>query len=329
MKFQNFVVKQLEHAGVAEEHRLPIYKANEDLFRKAFTHHSFTKSEFADVKDANRVLKNHGVRIQTLDEMTRFENYEKLEFKGDRDLKSVHGRLLANRYPELDQGQLTFAFQELIKEKVYALESERLGFFEQILMSDAVREQAKHWKAEDMEKVNMAVIKKYFRKGERENVYFKLLEDTYEAFACALVESVDLYTKSIAGPGHAMLFRWGGQILDHLTFDPTANNKAPGMQLKELWEDIYVDKYFEKVKFTNNMMFVIDQKKRGLGYIPIKAVDPFLPSNHRDKVIAETHGKDEKDARRKASIIALKFLNKWKTKEIEAGRKKKEARAQK
>jgi len=325
MNFQNFIVKQLANAGVAKEHRIKIFLGHEDLFRQAVTHKSFEPSQFKDVQEANSALKKHGIQVKTIEELERFDNNERLEFRGDRYLKGVHGRILSDKFPQLSEGDLTFAFQKLIGEKVYGNDAARLGFFDYLLTSPAVKEQAIHWERGDIEKVNMAIVKKYWRKGERENVYLKLLEDAYEAFACALVEAVDLYTKSLFGPGMGMLFRWASPIMDNLPFDPTdiKVTKAPGMQLKELWEDIYVDKYLEGVKFTNQMMFKIDQKNRSLGYIPIMAVDPFLPWDSKDKIIAKTHGESEKDARRKASEIALKFLYKWRVKDIEAGREKK------
>lgn len=334
MSFQNFIVKQLAHAGVSKEHRIPIYEGHEELFRQAVTHKSFEPSQFNDIKEVNKMLKPHKIKVKTVEEIERFDDNEKLEFRGDRYLKGVHGRVLSDKYPELSEGGLTFAFQKLIGEKVYGKEGERLGFFNFLLTSPAVMEQAIHWKNGDIDKVNMAIVKKYWRKGERENVYLKLLEDALEAFGCALVEAVDLYTKSLFGPGMGMLFRWARPIMDNLPFDPTniKVTKAPGMQLKELWEDIYADKYMEGYKFTNEAynlnqkkvaMFKIDQKNRSLGYIPIMAIDPFLPWGHKEKIIAKTHGESEKDARRKASEIALKYLYKWRKKEIEAGREKK------
>lgn len=334
MNFQNFITKQLAEAGVAKEHRLPIYQGHEELFRQAVTHKSFDTSQFETVEQVNQALKNHNITVKTVEEIERFDNNEKLEFRGDRYLKGIHGRVLSDKYPELSEGDLTFAFQKIISEKIYGNEAARLGFFDFILVSPAVMEQAIHWKNGEITKVNMAVVKKYWRKGERENVYLKLLEDSYEAFGCALVEAVDLYTKSLFGPGMGMLFRWGGKIMDNLPFDPTniKVTKAPGMQLKEIWEDIYVDKYLDGWKFTNEAynpkqkkvaMFRIDKQNSTQGRIPIIAVDPFLPMNHKDKIIAKTEGVTEKEARRKASEIALKYLYKYRSKDIDAGREKK------
>jgi len=332
--FKEFILQQLATAGVAKEHRIPIFRGHEELFRQAVTHKSFDPSQFKDLKEVNEALKNHDITVESIDEIKRYGNNERMEFRGDRYLKGVHGRVLSDKYPQLSEGDLTFAFQKVIGEKVYGNEAARLGFFDFLLTSPAVMEQAIHWKKGEIKKVNMAVVKKYWRKGERENVYLKLLEDAYEAFGCALVEAVDLYTRSIFGPGMGMLFRWASAIMDNLPFDPTdiKVTKAPGMQLKELWEDIYVDKYMDGWKFTNEAynpkqkkvaMFMIDKKNSSQGHIPIMAVDPFLPMGHRDKIIARTHGESEKDARRKAAEIALKFLYKWRKKDIEAGQEKK------
>jgi len=268
--------------------------------------------------------------------MDRFDNNERMEFKGDRYLKGVHGRVLSDKYPELDQETLTWAFQQLIKEKTYAEEAERLGFFDYILMSDDVKTQALHWKKGEIEKVDMKVVNKYWRASKRVNIYLKLLEDAYEAFGCALVEAVDNYTDSLFGPGMGMLFRWAAPIMNNLKFDPTKKEetKHPVMRLKELWEVIYSKELYESkrqggrpIKFSNDgkyAIFRIDYKRKSQGYIPIEAVDPMLPYNDREKVIAKTHGETEQDARKKAAEIALKNLYKWRKKDIDRGLKGKQ-----
>lgn len=328
MSFQNFILKQLKLAGVAKEHRLPIYKNNKDIFVKAFIHKSFQKEEFNNINQVNNILKPYDITINTLNDMDNFGNNELFEFNGDIYLKAVHGKILADSYPHLitkAQGDLTFAFQKLISERIYAKEAERLGFFQFLLTSNIVKEQAIHWKNEDIKKVDMMVVKKYWRKGERENVYFKLLEDAFEAFACALVTSVDKYTDSIFGPGMGMLYRWGLPIMNFLTFDPAdiTQTKHPGMVLKELWEDIYADKFLSGFKVTKQNIFKIGQDKK-IGYIPIEAIDPITRA-----VIAKTIGATEQEARKKASEIAIKYLQKWRADDIEKGKEYKKTMLQK
>ena len=155
MNFKNFVTKQLANAGVSKEHRIPIFQQSEDLFRQSVTHKSFDQTQFSDVNEVNKVLKSHGIKLKSIEEIKKFGNNERMEFRGDRYLKGVHGRILADKYPELTEGDLTFAFQKLISEKVYGNEAARLGFFEFLLTSPAVMEQAIHWKNGDIDKVNM------------------------------------------------------------------------------------------------------------------------------------------------------------------------------
>jgi len=317
MSFEDFIIHHLELAGVSKEHRKPIFLENKEKFIRAFTHKSFNPYDFKNIYAINRILLPYGIKVADSSELAKFPSYETMEFKGDLYLKTVHGKILADRYPvsgAMDQQRLTFAFQRLISEKVYSNEAERLGFFQYILMSDKVQQQALLWKEGKIDQLDNAFLVKYWRKGAREAIYKKLLEDTLESFACALVESVDAYTKSIFGPGMAMLYRWGMPLLDNLSFDPTnlAETKAKGMVLKELWEDIYSNK-FEFAKLKNEDMFIMNK-------VPGKPIQIFAIDPITKDVIARTSGLTEKEARAKAAEIAVAWLLKWKSKEIEAGK---------
>jgi dsRNA-specific ribonuclease len=316
-QFQQFIVDQLKQAGVSEEHRLPIFLKSKEKFIQAFTHRSFNPQDFKNVYAINRILIPYDIKVTDSKQLSTYQHYDTMEFKGDLYLKTVHGKILADRYPlsaKMDQQRLTFAFQKLIAEDSYSAEAERMGLFQFILMSDVIQQQAIFWKEGKLEQLDPDLITKYWKKGVRVNIYKKLLEDTMESLACAIVEAVDLYTDSIFGPGMAMLYRWSLPFFDNLTFDPTDLDatKARGMVLRELWEQIYPVEFAGR-KVSNEMMFTM-VKIQGKP-IEISAVDPIT-----GEVIAITTGISEKEARSKASDMAVTWLYKWKDKEIEAGK---------
>lgn len=315
--FQQFIVGQLKQAGVSEEHRLPIFLKSKEKFIQAFTHRSFNPQDFKNLYAINQILLPYDIKVTDPSQLSVYEHYDTMEFKGDLYLKTVHGKILADRYPlsaKMDQQRLTFAFQKLISEDSYSSEAERMGLFQFILMSDVIQQQAIYWKEGKLEQLDPDLITKYWKKGVRVNIYKKLLEDTMESLACAIVEAVDLYTDSIFGPGMAMLYRWSLPFFDHLTFDPTdlGATKARGMVLRELWEQIYPVEFAGR-KVSNEMMFTM-VKIPGKP-IEISAIDPITR-----EVIAKTTGVSEKEARSKASEMAVNWLYKWKTKEMEAGK---------
>lgn len=321
MSFKDFILSNLKLADIAPAVREEIYRIGFEDFKTAFTHKSFRSYNFKDI---------HELRAQqfTMDELTfsslkdldSFKNYDQLEFLGDKQLNVCLSELLLEDYPNLPAQHLTFAFQKISSEQYLSRFAKEHNFFPHILMSPFYYQQAIYWRDGQQEKIDISV----YQKGKIFNIYDKLLEDTCESFANALVRAIDKYTK-VKFTGMNFLLTWATNIMKLIDFDPNDldETKAVGMVMKEMWEDLYAkDMKDDKItfKFANHNMFIIGEKIPGK--VPIKAIDPVTK-----RVIAETVGVSEQDAREKASKLVVAWLKNNKMREIEEGRRYKRANA--
>lgn len=314
MSFKDFIFSNLKMAGLAERTHEEIYKLGFEDFKTAFTHKSFRSQNFQDLHQLRaQQFTMEELTFSSLKEIDSFKEYDQLEFLGDKQLNTCLAKLLLDDYPDLPASNLTFAFQKISSERYLSEFAKQHDFFNHILMSPFYYQQAVLWKEGRQEQVDI----KIYNKGKIFNVYDKLLEDTCESFAAALVKAVDKYSGVEYGPGMNILLNWARNIMKLIDFDPRKleDIKAVGMVMKEMWEDLYVKELKdEKVKkFANHNMFIIGEKQPGK--VSIKAIDPVTK-----KVVAETVGVSEQDAREKAAKLTVEWLKKNKMREIEEGR---------
>jgi dsRNA-specific ribonuclease len=314
MSFKDFIFSNLKMAGLAERTYEEIYRLGFEDFRTSFTHKSFRSYNFKDIHELRaQQFSMEELTVSSLKEIDSMKEYNQLEFLGDKQLNTCLAKLLLDEYPDLPDGNLTFAFQKISSERYLSEFAKQHDFFNHILMSPFYYQQAVLWKEGRQEAVDV----KIYNKGKIFNVYDKLLEDTCESFAAALVKAVDAYSGVEYGPGMNILLGWTRGIMKLVDFDPRKleDIKAVGMVMKEMWEDLYAkDLKDEKVKkFANHNMFIIEGKQPGK--VPIKAIDPVTR-----RVVAETVGVSEQDAREKAAKLAVEWLKKNKMSEIEQGR---------
>lgn len=313
--FKDFVFGQMKAAGLKKSTWEPIYKVGFPYFQQAFTHESFKGSAFHDIHEL-RSMQFSMEELQTITSLKELDNmpsYEQLEFTGDKQINVCIAQHLTEKYPGLPAGNLTFSFQKLASEKYLARFGKKQGFFEHILLSPALYNQAILFRDGLPTEIDI----NFFQGGKIYDIYAKLVEDCVEAFAAALCQSINLYAESPFGPGMAILYTWTQGIMQEQDFDATDIDqiKAPGIQLREAWENIYAQRKDAAKKFSNNDMFMIDQTKRKPGYVPIKAINPVTR-----KVIAETVGLTEQDAKANAAILANDYIKAHFAKELEIGK---------
>jgi ribonuclease-3 len=90
-----------------------IVPENEEVFKKALTHSSYTKEN----------------------EISSLENYERLEFLGDAVLELIITDYLYNKYPEKDEGELTAYRSSLVNAVIIGDVALHLGMNEFLLLS--------------------------------------------------------------------------------------------------------------------------------------------------------------------------------------------------
>ena len=226
-----------------------------------------------------------------------------LEAYGDHVLNTALFDILWERYPDLDQGTITAAFQKAKAEEILSLEGKRCGFFEHIVASREYMEDALNWR-DNCGKDNFHPV------NENENVYIKLLEDTIESFCGALCKAVNKYSKCYVGTGAEIVYKWAITIIDGLPFDPTDKEQTKNIkqQLKEFWDVVYAQEVISGNKMQNNFMFIKDAIESRPGRIVMYAVDPN-PNVRRDKKrISRAIGYNIDNARLEAAKIAFPII---------------------
>jgi dsRNA-specific ribonuclease len=313
--FKDFVFGQMKLAGLKKSTWEPIYQLGFPYFRQAFTHETFKSTAFQDIHEFRSMqFSMEELQNISLKELDTLPSYEQLEFTGDKQINVCIAQHLTEKYPGLPAGNLTFSFQKLASEKYLARFGKKQGFFDHILLSPALFNQAILFRDGLPTEIDI----NFFQGGKIYDIYAKLVEDCVEAFAAALAISVDKYAESPFGPGLAILYTWTKNgIMKEQDFDATDIDqiKAPGIQLREAWENIYAQRRDAAKKFSNNDMFIIDQTARKPGYVPIKAINPVTR-----KVIAETVGLTEQDAKANAAVLALDYIKATFAKELDAGK---------
>ena len=264
MDFETFILKQMKRAGVGNDAKT-IFRTNEKLFRRAFTH----KSESV-------------------------ENYDMLEAFGDKILNACLFDIMHELYPNLNQGTITLAFQKAKSEEIFSLEGEREGFFDHIIMSDEYKHDCLIWKRLEDNNIKYSAVngnlsacldrdlqvrmKNPFLDPTHDtyNLYKKVLEDTIESFCGALCKAVNTWTGLKMGPGSQIVYDWAVPLAKNLPFDCTNTEETRNIkqQMKEFWDTVYAKDVNEKKKMTNHMMYWHDKKNSRPGQVVMHATDP-------------------------------------------------------
>jgi len=100
-----------------------------ELFQKAFIHKSYCLKNYEHIEIEN----NHNNYLNLLN-----DNYERLEFLGDKVLKSVIGFYLVLRYPDNDEGFMTKLQAKIENKNTLYNFSKVLGFKDFIIISKHV-----------------------------------------------------------------------------------------------------------------------------------------------------------------------------------------------
>lgn len=266
----------MKRAGIAHKRAVAIYENHKALFVQAFTH-----------KTANS------------------ENYDMLEAFGDKILNTALFDIMWEKYPQLDQGSITPAFQKAKSEEILSLVGQQQGFFDHVVMSSEYKADCVNWR-DNRHKANFSPT------HENENIYHKVLEDTVESFCGALCKAVNLYSECKMGPGAEVVYNWAVPIIDNLPFDPTDSSQTRNIkqQLKEFWDTVYVEDINNGNRIGNHMMFWIDKSKARPGRKVIHATDPDPKVRGRRKIIASTIGYNDANARLEAAKLAFPLVKK-------------------
>lgn len=140
---------------------------NEELFKKALTHGSFTHEN----------------------ELSLLENYERLEFFGDAVLKLCVSEILYKKFPHYAEGELTKIRSIVVSDLTLAKIAEEIGLSELILLGKKEEKMGGRTRKSILACVFEAVLAAYYLDGKYgeilnflEKVFMPFIEETDENF---------------------------------------------------------------------------------------------------------------------------------------------------
>jgi ribonuclease-3 len=165
---------------------LNIIKINDiNLYQTAFIHTSYTKN------NCENDFKNKPRNVIDLFD----EDYENMEFLGDRCLDLSIAFYLHRMYPTMDQGFKTKMKTKLVKKDTLAKFARFLGFSDLIIISKHIEEKT--------------------NEGRNNS---RILEDVFEAFLCAIFldqnKNIEYQSPAMKNLGKYRLFGPGWQIVN-------------------------------------------------------------------------------------------------------------------
>lgn len=312
MDFETFILKQMKRAGVNKKNSVDIFRAYKDLFVKAFTH-----------KSANPI-----------------DNYDMLEAFGDKIINTCLFDALQEKYPTLDQGTVTLAFQKAKSEEIFSREGVKEEFFDHIIMSPEYKHDCLIWRdlnnnpqkytiIQDSDiNNNLSIDSKTRMKqiflnpsNDKEDIYRKVLEDTVESFCGALCKSINLWTDSRMGPGAEMVYRWALPIIEDLPFDCTNVDETRNIkqQMKEFWDTVYAQDVTEGRKMTNFMMYWHDKNNSRPGQVIMHATDPNPKQKGKRRILGSVIGPNQKYAQLYVAQLVFPMIKQYYASQYEKG----------
>jgi ribonuclease-3 len=241
---------------------------NIDIYRKAFVHKSYITRKNENYVSGNKNCPEDCLPLQE-------ESNERFEFLGDSVLSTTVANYLYQRYPEENEGFLTKMRSKLVNGHMLGDLCKKVGLDKWVIISKQIEEN-----------------------NGREN--YKILEDTFEAFICAIFldfnkKQIDLKSYK-SGIGFQIAEKWILNILeDKIDFaELIKQNKNYKDQLIKYFQH----NYSELPTFTETNIELINNKK--IFTIVVK---------NNNQVIGTGKGDTKKIAEQVASENALKYLN--------------------
>lgn len=123
---------------------LDIDCSDKNLLKTAFTHPSYTKEN----------------------DLSSLENYERLEFLGDAVLKLVSSKLLYNKYPEYNEGELSKIRSILVSDAILSDIAKEIGLDKEMILGSGEEHTGGRTRESNIACTMEAVLGAYFLDGK-------------------------------------------------------------------------------------------------------------------------------------------------------------------
>uniref|UniRef100_A0A6C0IVC0 RNase III domain-containing protein n=1 Tax=viral metagenome TaxID=1070528 RepID=A0A6C0IVC0_9ZZZZ len=256
-----------------------IIKINDlNLYQKAFVHSSYTKRILLE-NDINEQKPENCIDLQD-------EDYEDMEFLGDRCLDLSIAFYLFRKYPDTDQGFKTKMKTKIVKKETLANFAEFLGFPNLLIISKHIEEKTM-----------------IGRNNKR------ILEDVMEAFICAIFldqnktdtyyskKMKDLEKFRLSGPGWQIVNGFIENLIENcIDFEELVLNE-------ENYKEVLLQYYQKEFKITPKYL------ELNIDGPPHKRIFTMGVLDKDGNILARGTGKSKKEAEQLASLNALKFFD--------------------
>ena len=256
-----------------------ILKINDlNLYQTAFVHSSYTKRILTE-NDINEKKPKNCVDLQE-------DDYEDMEFLGDRCLDLSIAFYLYRKYPDSDQGFKTKMKTKIVKKETLAKFAEFLGFPNLLIISKHIEEKT--------------IIG---RNNKR------ILEDVMEAFICAIFldqnmndtyyssKMKDLEKIRLSGPGWQVVNGFIENLLENcIDFEELVLNE-------ENYKEVLLQYYQKEFKITPKYL------ELNIDGPPHKRIFTMGVLDKDGNILARGTGKSKKEAEQMSSLNALKFFD--------------------
>lgn len=241
---------------------------NISIYRQAFVHKSYITRKNENYVSGNKNCPDDCIPLQE-------ESNERFEFLGDSILSTSVASYLYQRYPDQNEGFLTKMRSKLVNGHMLGDLCEKVGLHPWILISKQIEEN-----------------------NGRKN--YKILEDTFEAFICAIF--IDFNKKKISlksfesGIGFQVAEKWIINVLeDKIDF-------AELIRENKNYKDQLI-KYFQ-----HNFSYLPSFCETNIEIINNKKLFTIIVKN-KNQVLSTGKSETKKKAEQMASHNALRYLN--------------------
>ena len=229
---KNILISQEDVNKILERFEINLKCINIDLYRKSLVNKSYVTRKNENIISGNEKCPNNCLPLQE-------ESNERFEFLGDSVLSTTVANYLYKRYPEQNEGFLTKMRSKLVNGYMLSELCTHIGLNKWVIISKQIEES-----------------------GGREN--YKILEDIFEAFICAIfmdfntLKNSELDTNTI-GLGFQICEKWIINVIeDYVDFAELIkqNNNYKDKLIK-----YYQHTYLKTPKFFESNIDVINGKK--------------------------------------------------------------------
>jgi len=229
---KNILISSDDVNEILERFGINIKCINIDLYRKSLVNKSYVTRKNENIISGNEKCPNNCLPLQE-------ESNERFEFLGDSVLSTTVANYLYKRYPEQNEGFLTKMRSKLVNGYMLSELCKHIGLNKWVIISKQIEES-----------------------GGREN--YKILEDIFEAFICAIfmdfntLKNSELDTNTI-GLGFQICEKWIINVIeDYVDFAELIkqNNNYKDKLIK-----YYQHTYLKTPNFFESNIEIINGKK--------------------------------------------------------------------